>query len=945
MTSSRPTFYVIDGHALAYRQFFALNAGSFSTRAGEPTNAIYGFARTLLDILEKDKPEYLAVSFDMGLSGRDQLYGEYKGTREKMPDELVGQITRIMEMVEAFNIPILAKEGYEADDVIGTVAPQAENQDVLVHILTGDRDILQLLTDNVTVQLPQRGSSDVVFDVEKFRQDYGLEPWQLVELKALMGDSSDNIPGVKGVGDKTATQLLLQYGSLDEIYAHIGEIKGALQKKLIEGQESAYLSRELATIRRDVPIELNLPACVAHDYDAEKVAELFRELEFRSLFDRLRKQHPLPQAEAEQMSLFSMPDETPPPAPIVNDDSLKTVIVQDEAALQALVKTLDKAQSISFDVESTSTDQMAADLVGISLAVDGETGYYIPVGHKGAGDLFAQSKVPDESERQLPLEMVIGALRGPLTDPNIPKVAHNAVYDLVVLQRYGIDVAPITFDTMIAEWLVSQDGKFLGLKNLARQELGIEMTEISELIGSGKKQITMDKVEIARAAPYAAADAAVTFRLVEHKRAQLVENQLTELFETLEMPLVPVIADIERAGVKLDTEHLGRLSLQLAKELARLEDEIHAHSGGYGKFNINSPKQLNDVLFGNLGLSVAGVRKTTHGYSTDAAVLEELKGEHPIIELILEYRELAKLKGTYVDALPALINPATGRLHTSFNQTGTTTGRVSSNNPNLQNIPARTELGREVRRAFIAAERCRVLSVDYSQVELRILAHITRDATLVEAFEQGQDIHAATAAAVYGVPLEEVTYEQRSFAKRVNFGLLYGMGAFRLARDSDLTLAEAEAFIRTYFERLPKVREYLDGTKRLAREQGYLTTLFGRRRNFPVLKNAGRGSNAQLVARAEREAINMPIQGTAADIIKKAMIELHAELGRRKLESRMILQVHDELVLEVPEREVEEAAALVVRTMEGACKLDPALKANAQVGDNWRDMEAVMSHE
>jgi DNA polymerase I len=944
MTSSRPMFYVIDGHALAYRQFFALNAANFTTRAGEPTNAIFGFARTLLDILQKDKPDYLAVSFDMGLSGRDQLYGEYKGTRDKMPDELESQITRIMEMVEAFNIPILASEGYEADDVIGSIVPQAEAEQVHLHIITGDRDILQLLTENVTVQLPKRNEADVVYDVAKFREEYGLEPWQLVELKALMGDTSDNIPGVKGVGDKTATQLLQQFGSLDEIYAHISEVKGALQKKLIDGQESAYLSRELATIQKNVPITLNLPACVSHDYDAEKVAELFRELEFRSLSDRLRKVQPQASASAnQQLSLFTLAEDTPTSAPIENNTDIQTVIVQDESTLQALVETLNKAAAISFDVESTSVDQMAANLVGIALAVDGQTGYYIPVGHQGAGDLFAQNSTPDESERQLPLEMVIGALRGPLTDPNIPKVAHNAVYDLVVLQRYGIDVAPITFDTMIAEWLVSQDGKFLGLKNLARQELGIEMTEISSLIGTGKKQVTMDKVEIKRAAPYAAADAAVTFRLVERKRAELVENGLTELMNTMEMPLVPVIAAIERAGVVLDTDHLQRMSNQLAQEMARLEEEIYGYSGGYGRFNINSPKQLNDVLFGKLGLSVAGLRKTSHGYSTDAAVLEELKGKHPIVDLLLQYRELSKLKGTYVDALPALINPETGRLHTSFNQTGTTTGRVSSNNPNLQNIPARTELGREVRRAFIAAKGCKVLSVDYSQVELRILAHVSQEPTLMEAFAQGQDIHAATAAAVYGVPLESVTYEQRSFAKRVNFGLLYGMGAFRLARDSDLTLAEADAFIKTYFQRLPRVRAYLDGTKQLAREQGYLTTLFGRRRNFPVLKNAGRGSNQQVVARAEREAINMPIQGTAADIIKTAMIQLHAELERRKLESRMILQVHDELVLEVPEHEVPETAALVVALMEGAYPLNPALKANAQVGDNWRDMSAVKS--
>lgn len=919
---SRPVFYIVDGHAVAYRQFFALQIKTFSTRAGEPTNATFGFARTLLDILLKNRPDYIAISFDRGLSGREDLYSEYKGTREKMPPELSVQIERIQEVVKAFNMPVLAVDGYEADDVIGTTARQMADKDVDMRIVTGDRDILQLLTENVTVQLPRKGEADVVWDIPMFKQEYGIDPWQLVEWKALVGDTSDNIPGVKGIGDKGATALLQQYTTIDGIYEYIDEIKGATQKKLIEGRDSAYLSRTLATIQKDVPISVDLKDCVAHDYDVQKVDELFGALEFRSLRDRLPKQH------TGQLSLFDMGtvSEAPAPTPPVDAPVLETIIVQTPEALAEMVAVLNNATGIAFDTETTGTDQMKAELVGISLATEGERAYYIPVGHK-TGD-------------QLPLAAVVEALKVPLGNPNIPKYAHNADYDVVMLGRYGVDVSPVTFDTMIAEWVSTPDSKFMGLKGLALQDLKVHMTEISELIGTGKKQITMDNVAIERAAPYAAADAAITFRLVDHERSKLESKDLVELFNTLEMPLIPVIASMERAGVVVDRQHLSRMSEKMVGILAGLETEIYSLSGGYGEFNINSPKQLNDVLFGKLGIPVEGLKKTTHGYSTDAATLENLQGNYPIVDKILEYREVSKLKGTYVDALPLLINEQTGRLHTSYHQAGSATGRMSSSDPNLQNIPIRTELGREVRHAFIASEGMKLLSVDYSQVELRILAHMSRDKTLLEAFAQGQDIHAATAAAVYGVPLEDVTKDQRSFAKRVNFGLIYGMGAHRLARDSDLTFAEAQKFIRTYFERLPGVQEYLESTKQKARKT-YIETLFGRKREFPILLNAGEGSNQVAIQAEERVAINMPIQGSAADIMKRAMIDLHAALKTSKLKGKMILQVHDELVLEVPENEVKPTSELVIHVMENAYTLDAPLRANAQFGDNWSIMTPV----
>ncbi|GAB4569723.1 MAG: DNA polymerase I [Anaerolineae bacterium] len=938
----RPLLMMIDGHALAYRQFFALPIASFSTPEGEPTNATFGFARTLLDILQHDRPDYLLVTFDRGMSGRDTLYEEYKGTREKMPDELRVQLQRIRELVEAFNIPILEVDGYEADDILGTLAEQAEAQGLDVVIVTGDRDLLQLVTDHVKVKLPASRSNqaDEPYDIAAFQEKYdGLTPPQLVDLKGLMGDSSDNIPGVKGIGEKGGIKLLKAYGSLEGIYEHLEDLPKGQRSKLESERDLAFLSRELARIKHDAPVTLDLDACVAHDYDRNRVAELFRKLQFRALANRLGPtQETAPAGTAVQLDMFGQAET----APASDSPLVKTTIIQTEDALRTLVKTLNKAKAIAFDTETTSTDQMTAKLVGIALAVDGEHGYYIPVGHVPPAGEGQEALLAEADLKQLPLQTVLDALREPLTNPDLPKFAHNAKYDLVVMRRYGIDVQPITFDTMIAEWLCVPDSRNKGLKNLVWVRLGIEMTDISALIGSGRNQITMDQVPIERAAPYAAADAAMTYRLVEPLREELTAKNVLKLYDTLEIPLIPVLADMEMAGITLDSDFLHAMSAELAERLAALEQEIFELSGGYGPFNINSPKQLNDVLFGKLGLPADGIRKTTHGFSTSADVLETLADKHPIIPLILEHRELTKLKGTYVDALPALVNPETGRVHTSFNQTGTVTGRISSDNPNLQNIPVRTEQGRQIRKAFIAPPGYFLLAVDYSQVELRVLAHISQDPTLLEAFRQGQDIHRTTAAAVYGIPFEAVTYEQRRFAKSVNFGLLYGMGAFRLARDSDLTLAQAEDFITAYFERFPRVRAYLDETKRLAAEQGYLETLLGRRRYFPELQHTGNNRVSAIARqRAERQAINMPIQGTAADIMKLAMLQVHARLRDSGAGARMLLQVHDELVLEVPEAELRPVAAMVAETMEGAFKLDAPLKADTRYGKNWLEMEEL----
>jgi DNA polymerase I len=929
---------LIDGHALAYRVFFALPLESFTTKKGEPTNATYGFTRTLLDLLlADDAPQYLAVSFDVGATFRDELFSEYKGTREKMPDDLSVQITRIREVVQAFNIPILEVEGYEADDVLGTIARQAKVEDVPVLIVTGDRDLLQLVDDNTLVELPagRYERTSTVYDAAAVEAKLGVKPAQVVDYKALVGDSSDNIPGVRGIGDKTAVKLLQEYGDLDTIYARIDEFKGALRKKLEEGRESAYLSRKLAQIVTDVPVRLDLAACVSHEFDADDVVHLFRSLEFRSLTNRL--------SEAAAGRRAAVPSDDEPVGP----GATQPVIVQSTAALAELKAELEAATEIAFDVETTSTDERTAELVGVSLAVQSPCAYYIPVGHlagaaqRSSGQMALFAGQAELAPDQLPLPEVLAALRPALTDPAIGKIAHNAKYDYAVLERYGLPVSPLTFDTMIAEWLCDPASKHLGLKDLARHRLGIEMTEIQTLIGRGKDQTTFAETAIEEAAAYAAADADVTLRLAHDLRPEITARKLEHLLHEIEMPLISVLVAMEKEGVGIDVDFFAQMARDLEARLAELENRIYELAGG--PFNINSTQQLSDLLFKKLKLPHSGLRKTKSGhFSTAVDVLEGLResDDTGIIQAIVEHRELTKLKNTYVEALPALVNPATGRLHTSFNQTGAITGRLASSAPNLQNIPIRTEVGQRIRRGFVSRPGWLFLAADYSQVELRILAHISQDEALLEAFRQDQDIHRTTAAAVYSIPLSEVTFQQRRFAKAVNFGLIYGMGAYRLARDSELTLAEAENYIAAYFERFPGIRTYLNRTKKLARQQGYVETLFGRRRYFPIFQaiQQGRAGNGQLEARAEREAINHPIQGTAADIIKIAMIRLHQKLAE-SYQARLLLQVHDELVLEVPEAEVAAIRPLVVETMSGAFDLDVPLKVEASVGRNWLELK------
>ncbi len=925
------TLYLIDGHALAYRTYFALtsggtNAARWLTSKGEPTAGIYGFTSVLLRILEQERPDYLAVVFDTGKTFRDDLFPEYKATREKMPEDLRPQIDRIRELVDSFNIPRAEMEGYEADDVLGSLAHWAVDQGLTVKIITGDKDLLQLVDERVTVNLPGRSLSEAK---DYFREDVksklGVWPEQVVDLKAIIGDRSDNIPGVYGVGEKTAVKLLEEYQTLDNIYDHIEEVTGRFQTKLIEGKKYAYLSQKLAQIVGDLMVEIDLDQAKPEKFDPLQVREMFRSLEFQSLLNRLSVVEEIygKSVPEGQMAMFEEGEEKAEfLTTIESPGGIKVELVTTRESLDALKKTLENASLIAFDTETTSTDQMAAELVGISLAISEAGGYYIPINHR-------------EGE-QLDLDIVLEALRGPLTNPAIPKIGHNLKYDYVMLARAGLKVSPLGFDSMIAEWVVNPSSRNLGLKKLSWVRLNRSMQEIEDLIGKGRSQITMAEVPIQDAAKYAVEDAVMVLMLKPILEHDLEETQSQQLFQKLEMPLIPILASMEMEGIGLDVPFLKEMSKSLDEDLKELEQKIF-HSVGH-EFNLNSPKQLSEALFKDLSLVPPDKgNKTASGYySTSADVLSYLRNQHEVPSWVLEYREYTKLKSTYVDALQTQVNPDTGRVHTSYNQTGSVTGRIASTDPNLQNIPIRTELGRQVRKAFVAAQGCSLVAVDYSQIELRVAAHMAGDQAMLEAFREGKDIHTTTAAAIHNIPQDQVTSQMRRDAKAINFGLIYGMSAFGLTQTTDLTLAEAEQFVETYFQRFPGIKKYLDDIREQAREIGYVETLLGRRRYFPRLATT---TNVNIRRREEREAINAPIQGTAADIMKLAMIAVAEQLESSGLTSKILLQVHDELVLEVKDEEVEETIKLVKSAMEDVYSLEIPLTTEAQYGRDWGSLK------
>lgn len=906
--SKKETVVLIDGFGLIFRAYYAVPT-TMATSDGEQTNAVYGFASMLLDVIRKRNPEYAVIALDTGRTFRHDLYADYKGTRAAMPEDLSSQLERVNELIDALNIPVQKQERYEADDVIGTLSRELADQGYQVVVITGDSDLLQLVGDNILVVLPgaRRFGELREYDTAAVIERYGFGPEYVADYKALVGDTSDNIPGVPGIGDKTAKKLIGEFGGLEEIIAHADDVTPTRARtSLKEHIDDARASKRLATIVRDMELDLDLSQARVRDYDRDKIVALFRTLEFRSLLDKL------PEPEQRQAPLFAT--QIRPPA-------VQTV-VRSRLQLEALTEAMRAVGEFAVDVETTDTDPMRAGLVGIAIATAATASWYVPIGHQ-AGE-------------QLSADEVRAVLDPVYADPALRCYTHHGKYDLQVLERHGYRHRPISFDTMIAAYLLGEQS--IRLKDLSFNRLGIQQTEITELIGTGKSQITMDRVEIDTAAPYACADVECTFMLVGPLREDCVARNQLVLLETLELPVTAVLLRMERAGIALDNEILMTFGQELGERITELEAEIIREAGQ--EISVRSNKQVGELLFETLGLPTG--RRTKTGYSVDSDVLESIRDEHAVVPLILEHRAVSKLKSTYADTLGDFVNPETGRVHTTFNQTVAATGRLASTNPNLQNIPVRTEQGRRIRRAFVAdhrpahriVENAVFLAADYSQMELRIMAHMSADPYLVDAFTNGADIHAATAALVNDVPLSEVTKDQRRIAKTVNFGILYGMQAFGLARDTGMSRADAQDFIDTYWARLPKVKQFYDQLVEGGKEKGYVETLLGRRRYLPDLNS----SNGMRRLAATRMAMNMPIQGTQADIIKQAMIDLDAVIMARGLPARILLQVHDELVLEVDETQLVEVAAVVKSTMEGACTLDVPVIADVRSGPNWEDM-------
>jgi len=989
---ARPLLVLIDGHALAYRAFHALPT-TMTARDGEPTNATFGFASMLMQVLEAHAPDHMAVVFDAGHSGREQVYEEYKATRPEMDDALQPQMERIRELVRRFDLTEYRVEGWEADDIIATLADHATDAGMDTLVVTGDTDLFQIVGPHTRVVTSGKRFSDaVVYDAERITERYGLPPKQLVDWKGLTGDKSDNIPGVPGIGAKTATQLVARYGSVDAALEHIDEVEPKRAREALrEHADQAKLSRQLVQIRHDAPVQLDVDATRLRGFDRDALMELFRRLDFRSLVDKL--------------SALGMAGEEGAAAKA--DASSARVpqgdyeIVNTQERLAEVAQILASAGRIAFDTETTSVDPMRARLVGIAVSAATGSGWYIPVGHlenaeaveggtprqaslpDPAGPEYSASaldgpEVPGTAEahggsaasadsdvdsiadagaallasasrnggagssageesgtRNLPLTVVLNALR-PALQGETEKLAHHMKYDVQVLRRQGLEVAPPVFDTMLAAWLVDPGSRGFGLKDLAWSRLGLEMTPITDLIGTGRKQITMADVSVERAAPYACADVDVTLRLADQLREELDNTGARRLFDEVEMPVAWVLADMEAAGIKVDSNLLGEIREDLSSRAAQLEARVFDAAGH--SFNLASPQQLGEVLFGELGLPPT--RRTQSGYTTAADALAPLAAEHPIVADVLEWRHLTKLIGTYIDALPELINPETGRIHTSWQQTSAVTGRLSSTDPNMQNIPVRTPVGEQIRRAFVAEEGNLLLAADYSQIELRILAALSQDEALLEVYRTGGDIHAATAAFLFDKDPADVDANERRVAKTVNFGTVYGISSFGLAARIGMSRADAQAFIDRYFELYPGVREHFDRVLARASEEGYVETVLGRRRYFPELRpDSPADRNARM--RAEREAINAPLQGSAADITKLAMIEVHRRLkGTGK--GQLLLQVHDELLLEVPKPHVAETARMVHDAMCRAFELPGvALVVDVSAGPCWADLKSL----
>ena len=906
-----PLLMIMDGHAMVHRSFRAISTQRHLTvnATGEDVTGVYGFTNVFLRALNEWNPAYCAIAFDTSApTFRHKQFEAYKAQREATPEELWPQFGRVKQLMESFGVPVYELDGWEADDVIGTLSAQAEAMGLDSVILTGDRDTFQLISPRVRVDLASGIQDRKVYDEVELANRYsGLTAAQQTDFKALLGDSSDNIPGVPKVGEKTAIALLNDYKNLEGIYEHLDEVtRPSVKESLAENQERAFMNRELMTIDRNSPVELDLKKAKFGEFDRNAVVVLMTELEFFTVIPRI------PETGSSEIS----PDAAASPVQAPGEGTDYTV-VQTKDQLEQMVASLRQAGSFSFDTETTGLDAVQAGLVGLSFSTEPAVAWYVPVGHQ-------------EGE-QLPVEEVLAAVRPLFESPDIRKCAHNANYDMTILASHGIDCRGVDFDTMVAAHLLSRGQ--LGLKNLALDVLGREMTPITQLIGTGRKQITFDQVNVEQAAPYAAADADMTGRLRQAFEEPIAREGLSSLMTDMEMPLVPVLVTMQRHGIKLDSAVLREMSEDLRQQMFQVEESLYQSIGH--TVNINSPQQLSDLLFQEIGLPKT--KRTKTGYSTDANSLEALKGLHPVVDQILEYRQVTKLKSTYVDALPDMVNPVTGRVHTSYNQTGSATGRMSSSDPNLQNIPIRTELGRQVRKAFVAdgAPDWLLFSADYSQIELRVLAHISKDPGLLEAFQRGEDIHASTASLMFDVPVNDVDAEQRRIAKVLNFGVIYGLSPHGISQQTGFSREEGATFIEAYFSKYPGINNYLEEVKTKARSEQYVETLLGRRRYLPDINS----SNFNVRGGAERMAINMPIQGTAADIMKLAMVRVQKRLDEEGLRTKMLLQVHDELVFETPKEEMDALKDLVFDEMPAAMDLDVTLKVDAKWGPTWGDME------
>lgn len=893
--ATRPTVYLIDGSSYVYRAFYAIRQ-PLSTSQGLPTQAVFGFKNMLQKLVRQEQPDYLAVAFDeRGPTFRHEVDATYKAHRPPMPDDLEVQLPYIHRLVEALNIPRLSLQGYEADDILGTLARRFEAEGCDVVLVSGDKDLCQLVTEHTTMLDTMR---DQRVGIDEVKERFGVEPARVIEILGLMGDSSDNIPGVPGVGEKTAKQLVQQFGTIEAVLAHVDEVKQPkLRQRLIEHAESARLSRRQATIDVRTPVDVTLAQLTLEAPDVPALRTLYEELEFEGDLQALDREFDAnkPLVEKSYRTLFTL------------------------AELDAFIAELREAPGFAIDTETTSRDPMRAELVGISLAHTPHEAVYIPVSHMYLG-------APQQLEKALVLER----LRPLLEDPKRAKYGQNIKYDFIVLQRQGVTMRGLAFDTMVAGYLINPSRRANNLEALAREYLHMTPISYEEVAGKGARQVTFDQVDIERATTYSAEDADVALLLTQALEPRLVELGLDRLFHDVEMPLIDVLAAMEMIGITVDTAYLGEMSKRLQVQMDEHLQAIHDLAGE--TFNVNSSQQLQTILFDKLGLP-PGKRTKSGGYSTDVSVLENLAIEHDLPRLILDYRHLAKMKSTYVDALPQLMHPQTGRIHTSLNQTITETGRLSSSNPNLQNIPVRSELGREIRRAFVAAPGHVLVSADYSQIELRLLAHFTQDPVLIEAFREGQDIHTRTAMEVFGVDSQAVDDDMRRMAKTVNFGIIYGLSPFGLAQRLRISNDQARAYIEGYFARYPRVKLYLDGIIEQAREQGYVTTLLQRRRYLPEIDHR----NRTVREAAERTAINMPFQGSAADLIKLAMVQFYRQIQAEHLPCSMLLQIHDELLFEIPHEAAAEMIPRIKETMEGVWSLEVPLTVDVGKGANWTD--------